>query len=1333
MPTDVVVQLSGATGAGAASFPLTLAQKRIWALGQIGNHAVFPTQVLALRLRGNLGLETLFSALRRLAQRHPALRTLFQRSAGGRVEYTIGATDAFQISTNDLSQIAADARDAALSEVLATFLASPIDLEIGTAARALVVRFGATDHAVAIVLHPIVCDPPSLRILARDLSAALVGPWSDVPREAGLSRAIVEQQWLRSSAHDDALSYWQTTFTEERSCASLPIRATLGGNATGLRQQHRFTVGSDLRKRLAELATAAGLSEPSILLTAFNVLLTRYSGQFTLRSGVVCDGRTDPHNKGVIGRFEDVVPLRLDLSPAMTFIAAAQHVRDRLDEGLRHHLPLERLTQELWRDDRDMRDTYIASLFEYRDVLIETCPTTPGITITPSLAVASRGDADLALITETNAAGHVDAMIDASDALYDRELLAQAGRHFVRILESVAADDRIRLRDIALLSAEELDRLSAPYEDDAADDDRPVHEWIAEHAVLTPSKTAIIYADERWTHAELDQRANQLAHRLIGAGTGPEVCVAVLVKRSPEAIAAILAVLKAGGAYIPVEPDQPPARNHHIFRDAGVKVIVTHSWLRERIPADIDATILELDQLDLSSEPVTPPSMSIHHNQLAYVMYTSGSTGLPKGVSVEHGPLTHHCQSTARIYEMSDASRELPFLPFSSDGGHERWMVPLMVGGSIVLPDQALWTPAETLAAMRTHGVNNASIPTTYMQQLAEWADITGDAPPLRVYSFGGEGLAQTTFDLLTRSLPAEWLINGYGPTETIMTPMVWKVRPGTRFQGTYAPIGRAVGRRRVYVLDPDMNPCPIGVTGELYLGGEGVARGYVGRPGTTADRFVPDPFSAEGGLLYRSGDLTRWREDATVEFVGRVDHQVKLRGYRIELGEIEAALVEQPGVGVCVALLRNDDGQPSLVAYVVPEVGSTLDPDELRRAISRKLPDYMVPSAIVPLERLPINPNSKLDRAALPAPVKGMTSAVAPTTSLETEILEIWRDVLGLTRIGVTHDFFDIGGHSLAAIKILTKLRRQRPDLSTTIADLFNNPTIRSLAAHIEKGGVGSQVITLRASGNKPMLYCFPGLLVSTREYVKLVDFLGPEQPATGFICYSLSEELKLNATVEEITGRYVEYIRKQSRGRPCFFLGWSWGGLLAYEVARMLGSDVDLRFIGMIDVCEIGSEFALGAVPQFAAGERDLLQSQVTDWLARTRMRSDWDRLLGSMDALTYEQFLRFIGNEKDELPTDGPHVSSREHTFWILIDNALIFRRYRMQRYDCPIHSWTAEDSLHRGLNLIDWRQYSRHANPAEIIAGTTHLHVIGSSAFHSRFARRIEDAISDLKHD
>ena len=273
----------------------------------------------------------------------------------------------------------------------------------------------------------------------------------------------------------------------------------------------------------------------------------------------------------------------------------------------------------------------------------------------------------------------------------------------------------------------------------------------------------------------------------------------------------------------------------------------------------------------------------------------------------------------------------------------------------------------------------------------------------------------------------------------------------------------------------------------------------------------------------------------------------------------------------------------------------------------------------------------------------------------------------------------------------------------------------------------MNGEVIVLRASGTKPMLYCFPGLLVSTREYVKLVDYLGADQPATGFICYSLSEQKQIGASVDEIIEGYVDYIRTHSRGQPCYFLGWSWGGLLAYEAARRLGDEIDLRLITMVDVCDLGTEFAVGAKPRFKLGEREKLHAMVQEWLTRTKMRTEWDRLLGVMDAHTYDQFLRFVGDEKDELPTDGPDISSREHTFWILIDNALIFRRHRLEPHDVPINSWAADDSLNRGLNLIDWRRYSPRATPAEIISGTNHLHVIGSQAFHSRLAQRLKEAL------
>lgn len=1306
----------------APSHPLSLAQKRIWSLGQIGDRSVFPPLVLTLRLAQGEDK----AVARRVIARHPALRTRFRRFAGGRIEQYTHTDPTLAIDRLDVLVRAGETEVEARARRVADFVALPFDLDREAPVRMARIVLSSETCALVIVVHPIAADPASLRVLAADFEAARhdrleVGELAD---EFGIAAA--ERARLNAPDAAVASAYWRAVFGQDgQVAATLPQKSGLSEAGAGRRSRVAFAVAPRTVENLAHGAAVLGLPLSTLLLSGFVALLLRYGGQEALRLGIVTDGRDDPARAGLVGRLEDVLPLGITLPSHVTFREAARDVQVALDAGRRHHLPYERLAQDLWQHAGDASESLVRTLFAYRD------PVAVGLDLERHTIEPGRADADLVLAVSPDMAGGLAGVVDYVDGLYEPALVARAADHLGRILAAAGADVDVRLRDIPLLDAAELNRLSAPYPDDAVDDDRPVHELIAQHGQRTPDRIAILWAEERWTHGALEVRANRIAHLLHKAGVGPEDCVAIAVKRSPEAIAAMLGTLKAGGAYIPVEPDHPRSRNDHILRDAGVKVIVTQSWLRERIPAEVDARVVELDRADLEAEPATPPDVPpAHPDQLAYVMYTSGSTGKPKGVAVEHGPLTHHLQATSRVYEMSADSRELPFLPFSSDGGHERWMNPLMEGGSIVLPDAPLWTPEETLSAMRRHGANNASIPTTYLQQLAEWADATDGAPPMRLYSFGGEGLPQTTFDLLSRALKAEWLVNGYGPTETIMTPMVWKVRAGTRFEGAYAPLGWCVGRRRAYVLDADLNPCPVGVTGELYLGGEGMARGYVGRPGVTADRFMPDPFSEEGGRLYRSGDMARWREDGAVEFVGRVDHQVKLRGFRIELGEIEAALRAQVGVGECLVILREDAGRKALVAYAVPKAGATLDPELLRGALARLLPDYMIPAAVVPLDRMPTNSSSKLDRAALPAPQFRTRESVPPGTPLETELLALWSAVLGDGTIGVTDNFFEVGGNSLAAVRIVARLRENRPKARVTLADLFNEPTVRRLAACVERGGeaVGGQVIRLRDTGSRPMLYCFPGLLVSTREYVKLVDFLGPEQPATGFICYSLSEEKKLDASVSEITARYVEHIRRESRGRPCYFLGWSWGGLLAFEAARMLGSDVDLRLVGMVDVCDLGTEFALGAVPRFVPGERDALHARVTAWLARTRMRADWNRLLGSMDAGTYDQFLRFVGDEAEGLPEDGPDIASREHTFWILIDNALIFRRYRLEPYDCPIHAWAAEDSLHRGLNLMDWRRLSRRANPAEIIAGTNHLHVIGSSAFHSRFAHRLQEAMA-----
>ncbi len=1263
-------------------------EARIFAHDRVGELAPFAPEILLLGFDGRFPEAELAAAAEAVLGRHPAFTARFETRPGGEVlRYQDSRTALVRAGAGDAKAAVAQAR------------AHRPDLR-EMPAFADLWRDPADGHVLALVLHPILGDDAVFGAVEAAICAALGPAEAPVAREGAAALTRAERARRMSS--------WRALL-DSHAVARLPHRHDGAGGAGRLRCH--LDVATALSARIASAGTEA------VLATGLGLLLRRYGGQDDLRF-LLGTARA-----GAETRTGSVVPLCLAPDPGRGFADTLDAVRRRIDEARADALPAELLMQ-----DRLARATESHPLGAVSLHVLPERPLPEGVSRScrPMPPCAE----ELVLVAEPGPNG-LRLTADAEKGLFEPALIERFLIHFARLVAQGLADPDLPTARIPLLDQGELAVLSAPYPDDTPVDPRATHEIIASHARSAPGKTAILCGKARWSHGDLDGRANALAHRLVALGVRAEVPVAILIERGAEAVMAILAALKAGGAYIPVEPDHPAARNHHILTDAGVRVVLTRRRFLDRLPEGLDVEILCLE--DFTDPPrADAPEVTIHPGQLAYVMYTSGSTGRPKGVAVEHGPLSHHNQTTARVYEMSAESRELPFLPFSSDGGHERWMVPLMMGGSVVIPDGPLWTPEQTLGAMREHGCNNASIPTTYLQQLAEWAEETGSAPPMRLYSFGGEGLAQSTFDLLGRALNAETLINGYGPTETIMTPMVWKVRAGARFDGVYAPLGRAVGDRRAYVLDEELMPCPQGVVGEIHLGGTGMARGYVGKPDVTADRFIPDPFGPEldgtsGARLYRTGDLGRWREGGTIEFVGRVDLQVKINGHRIEPGEIEAALLAEPGVTEALVLLRGAGEAKRLIGYVVgpgPGAGAAL-----RAALEAKLPKHMLPEAVVVLERMPTNPNAKLDRAALPLPEAQVRrgAGVAPEDAAEARILEIWRELIGAPEMGVTDDFFAMGGKSLIALKALARMRKLWPETALTIADLFDAPTVQEIAARIGAGGeTGRSAVALRAGGSKPRLYCFPGLLVSTREYLRLTDHLGPDQPVTGFLCHSLNEEKRLNVSVSDVVAEYVDHIRAESAGAPCAFLGWSWGGLLAWEAARQLRDEVDLRLIGMVDVCALGTDFTPGVAPRFAPGERERLETEMQDWLARTKMRAEWDRLIAAMDGECYAQFLRFIGNEAEPLPIDGPEISSREHTFWVLIDNALVFRRHALARLDVPVASFSAGDSLSRGLNLIDWRDWSDRAAAAEIVAGTNHLTIIGERGFHERFKARLDGA-------
>jgi len=1211
-----------------------------------------------------------------------------------------------------------------LDEALATAASAerqrPVDLANDNPARFILLTRNGQAIGAILSLHAVLADAATLDLLATDFLRNIAGN-NDKPLDVAETALPDALSWMIGNSAprnpaSELVDFWFQRLTAQENIAALLPQTSTGRDLVDEAWfEHKLDVPMPRARSTAETSRD--------ILAALGIALRRHSGHGTQRIGLV----TRPETPKIAARSEDVLILTADLNGTMTLQDVRKTFVADIEAASRHSLPFEALADALLRRDEFFDTTgLVKTLLDIRPPVwfIETAPGIRGLAEPPS-----RRDAELVITVSPTPGGELHISFGFDPQKHERKQIARFAEDLAIALARLNGNSSREIRHIPFVSSEELERLSAPYPDaPQPDDGTPIHDVIAAQAKRRPNAFAVAQGEKAITHGELEAAANRLTHRLIAMGIGPEKRVAIALEKSIDAIIAILAVLKSGGAFTPVEPDHPEARNRHILTAPGLSLVISRTRHIANLPGDIATPFLNLDATDLSSESSAAPESAIAPQQLAYVIYTSGSTGVPKGVAVEHGPLAHHCKATLRIYEMSEDSCEYPVLPFTSDGGHERWMVPLMAGGGVVLTQDKLATPEDAFAQMKRHGVNNASLPTSYVRGLAEYAGENNAVPRLRLYSFGGEALSQAVFDMITENLKAQLLINGYGPTETIMTPMIWKIPAGTRFEGTVAPIGRGVGDRRIYVLDADLAPVPVGVIGEIYIGGSGLARGYLGQPELTADRFIPDPFSP-GGRLYKSGDLGRWREDGIVEFAGRVDHQIKLRGFRIEPGEIEAVLRSDQRVAEAVVLLHNEGGRSSLVAYVVPREGEALSVTELRRAAMTALPEYMVPQTIMIIDKLPMGPNSKLDRAALPAP-RLERELLAPTSEKEKAILEAWKEILDIGDIGVTENFFDIGGQSLAAVRIVSRLKMRHPKWPLSIADMFNHPTIRDLALAIEgsRDETGVDVVYLRRNGDRPVLYCFPGLLVSTREYMRLVDYLGPEQPATGFICYSLTETKTLSTRVEDITARYAEAVRRQAKGRPCAFLGWSWGGLLAYEAAKQLGNDIDLRMIGMVDVCDMDEEFTVGIMPLFEDGVRDRTHAAVQNWLVTTPMREDWERLFAAMNAEVYEQFLHHIVKHNVKLPTDGPDIGSEEHTFWILIDNGMIFRNYRLEPSDFRIHAFAAEDSLTRALNVIDWRRYSPNATASEIVTGTNHLTIIGKTPFHQRFARRLDHAFA-----
>lgn len=881
------------------------------------------------------------------------------------------------------------------------------------------------------------------------------------------------------------------------------------------------TLPQDLTVQLGELAASLGVHVASVLLAAFGTLLYRYAGQHDFAIGL-----------------SGSQPLRLDLSSTESFAETVARVETRLGEP--------------YADDPALVPQVVFSVFEGHGE--------------PEVAPGSgSGGCDLALIVRLEAS-EVGVALEFDHGLFEAATIRRMIGHLLTLLEAGAADRECSIANLSILTAGEQHQLLVEW--NATDQPYPccrADELIAAQASTTPESVALESGAERLTYSELETRANQLAHHLQSLGVGPDVLVGICVERSLEMVVGLLGIMKAGGAYVPIDPSFPAERQRFMLQDAEVRVLLTQEALLAVLPPhEAEVVCLDRDAARIATAGADPPLCDATPDHLAYVIYTSGSTGRPKGVQIPQRALVNFLTTMGERPGMTAEDVLVAVTTLSFDIAGLELYLPLVSGARVVIAARETAADPRRLAELieRSAATLVQATPTTWRMLMdAGWPGRSG----LKVLC-GGEALPRVLAEQLLERGVELW--NMYGPTETT----IWSaVRPVTTLDEPLT-IGRPIANTTLYILDDRLQPVPVGIPGELHIGGEGMARGYLKRPELSAERFIAHPFDrTPGARLYKTGDLARYRSDGNVEFLGRLDHQVKVRGFRIELGEIEATLGRHPAVEAAVVTTREDSpGDVRLVGYVISS--GELQANELRRYAGESLPSYMVPSAIVTLEEFPLTPNGKIDRKALPAPSteRSEEGYVAPRTPLEQRLAAIWEDVLGVRPIGVTDDFFDLGATSIVAAQLFTEIEKGL-GADLPIVPIFQAPTIEQLAQLVDQGVNGrrwSSLVPIQPNGSQPPIFCVHGGAGTVLHLQPLARRLGSEQPFYGLQAPGLYGDVPPVASIEAMSELYISELREiQPRG-PYYIAGYCFGGIVAFDMAhRLLDAGEEVALLTMFN----------------------------------------------------------------------------------------------------------------------------------------------------------------------
>ena len=1055
-------------GDGPDTFELSYSQRRLWFLDQLDPGGAAYNIPTAVRLRGALGVSTFERSLNEIVRRHETLRTTFT-TVEGRPVQVIAPSLVLPLAVEDLTGLSEDEREAEVMRLAAVGAQRPFDLTRGPLLRACVLRLGETEHVVLLTMHHIICDGWSMGVFIRELAAvyeAFVAgkpsPLPNLPIQYA-DYAEWEREHLQGGLAERQLDYWKRQLGGELPVLQLDTDRPRPSMQTSRGARHHVSLPPSLAESLKRLSRREGATLYMILLAAFQTLMHRYTGQDDLTTGSSIAGRNREETLGLIGFFLNTLVLRADLSGDPSFRELLKRVREvALGAYANQDVPVDMLLEAL-QPDRHLNHN---PLFQTLFILQNTPPLAlrmADLTLTPIEVDTCTAKFDLTLdLTETPEGLH--GWLEYNSDLFDEATIARMAGHYRTLLEGVVADPDQRLSDLPLLTAVEretlLDACSTTPSRRAGD--VCVHQLFEAQAESTPDAVALVFEQESLTYVELNRRANRLAHHLRRLGIGPEVRVGICVERSVEMIVGLFGILKAGGAYVPLDPKYPHERLAFMLEDSGARVLLTQESLQEKFAGARAAVVrLDADRDAIDGESAENPEVGVLADNLAYVIYTSGSTGRPKGVAVQHRSVAGYTEVACEEYGLKPSDRVLQFASISFDASAEEIYPCLSRGATLVLrTDAMLGSASSFLQTCLEWKITILDLPTAYWHELTArcGTEVRKLPPDIRLTIIGGErALPERLLDWDRVVGDRVRLVNTYGPTEATVVATMCDLQ-GLAAGGAGVgelPIGRAIPGAQAYVLDRAFNPAPVGVRGELYIGGFGLARGYLHRPGLTAERFTPNPFSDEAGArLYRTGDLARYLPGGQMEFLGRADGQVKVRGFRIELGEVEAALNSHRDVRECVVIAREDvPGDKRLVAYVVG-AHAEVSTGELRGYLKQKLAEYMVPSAFVELERIPLTTNGKVDTRALPAPDASRpgleATFVAPRGETEEVLAGIWCDVLGLERVGAGDDFFELGGHSLLATQVISRVREML-HIELPLRAIFESPTLAELAGRVE------------------------------------------------------------------------------------------------------------------------------------------------------------------------------------------------------------------------------------------------------------------------------------------